>query len=167
MELLIMHFYRVSCYFLPPFLQNIILSTLLSKTPSAYVRTWTWQTGGFYAPTASYYDLFWNVSTVFFVRWPCWLHVCRDSCTQMVRTAFMTRETSVEFLSSDFLTLLQEKQFYPWRQHKLITSTWFRVFNFKCSWFSWTFVMAHAAMSREQHVSAARTDDIKFNIDAI
>jgi hypothetical protein len=138
-----MHFYRVSFYFLPPFLQNIILSTLFSKTPSAYVRTRTWQTGGFYAPTVSYYDLFWNVSTVFFAWWPWWLRVVRDSYIRMVRSTSLSREISLESFSNDFRNLLQENQFYPWgRPHTLITTTWFRVFNYKCSWFPWTFVTA-------------------------
>ena len=33
---------------------------------------------GLTTPTVSYYDWFWNVSTVFSVWWPCWLHVFRD-----------------------------------------------------------------------------------------
>jgi hypothetical protein len=122
------------------FLQNIIPSTILSKTSSAYVRIWTWQTE-FNASTVSYYDLFLNVSTVFFVWWPCWWHIFSDSCIQQVRSAFMSREINLESFSNDFRPLLQQNQFYPSiRPHKLIT-TWFRVFNFN-HWFPWTFVMA-------------------------
>jgi len=63
--------------------------------------------------------------------------------TQMVRSESMSREICLDSFSSDFRTPLQENQFYPWRRpHKLIKTTWFRVFNLKCSWLPWTFVMA-------------------------
>jgi hypothetical protein len=138
---------------------------------------------GLTTPTVSYYDWFWNVSTVFSVWWPWWLHVFRDwygdradctcsmtdddraDCTCSV-TDMMTVQTArvpwfihtnrsiciyvYRNLFSLFraISALSENQFYPWRrQHKLIISTWFRVFNFKCSWFPWTFVMVHSNVS--------------------
>jgi hypothetical protein len=83
----------------------------------------------------------------------------------------MSREISLESSSSDFRTILQENEFYPWRRpHKLIITTWFSVqfqvlvipLNIREGTSEW-----HTATSREQHVSVVRTDDIKLNIDAI